>query len=166
VIEYSVCEVELSHSYVPYKEEEEMKKLLIVVLALGLVLAFAVGCNSESEEPTVEDVAATEQEAADTAADDNGSVQEFVDIQNSIFEGMATDELVITVTAEGTVIKYTYTFLEEGLYDQIGATSFEEATSEGGILLSTAQTAVPEITAVIVEFVDADGNVLNSAEFN
>jgi len=142
------------------KEREKMKKQLLITLVMGLILAFALGCSSE------EPILAEEEEVPAAAAPISEAIQQFVDIQNDLFASMPDDELAVAVTAEGTVIRYTYTFVSEDLYEEVHESFFENATAEGEMLLAIAQETAPEITAIIIEFVDTEGSILDSAEFN
>ncbi|MCL2437623.1 MAG: DUF4854 domain-containing protein [Coriobacteriia bacterium] len=142
-----------------------MKKLLVIALMLGLIFIFAIGCTSDSE---VEEPPVTyEQEEAVPDEDAiSYEMQAFVDSQNSMFEGMDMSELAIAVSAEGTTVTYTYTFISESLYDEVGATTFEIATTEANEVLINAQAIAPEVTTIVIQLVDAEGNVLDYAEFN
>jgi len=136
-----------------------MKKALLAALTLCLVMAFAVGCASDDPEP--EPIPEPEAPAVEEGFD-TMSLQDFVDMQNAMFEGVNSDEISVFVAAEGTVLRYTYVIgSDEGRQEMIDMTK-----DEGEVMLSYTQDVIPELTAVILEFQDGDGNVLDSAEFN
>jgi len=144
-----------------------MKKTLIVALILGLALVFAVGCGGDSE-PEVE-VVEVEQEAEVTTegtAENGGGIQELVDTQNEMFAAISTDEMTISVSAEGTVLTYTYVYSITGLDADAMQDALDSISAEGQMMLTAAQAAAPEVTAVILEFLDTEGNTLGTSEFN
>ncbi|MCL2437622.1 MAG: hypothetical protein FWE48_05730 [Coriobacteriia bacterium] len=146
-----------------------MKRVLVVALMLCLA-AFALGCTSEG--PTIPDDVenpheADQQEQTPAMMDINTiSLEEFAIAQNDMFASMNTDDMAMLVSAEGTVLVYTYQFFNMEIYNERGQEYFEDAVEEGQLLFETAVIKVPEITAIILEFVDAQGNVLDSAEFS
>jgi len=119
-----------------------MKKVLLVVLMLCLALVFAVGCTS-----------------------DDAALQEFLDIQNEMFESTNSDMMSISVAAEGTVLTYTYVIGMEGFDEEMIQPTLDAMSAEGQMMLDAAQEAVPSITAIILEFRDDTGSVLASTEF-
>ncbi|MCL2438289.1 MAG: hypothetical protein FWE48_00875 [Coriobacteriia bacterium] len=141
-----------------------MKKSLLVILVLSLALVFAVGCTSDEpevyEEPVVEEV--IEEPVVEATPD---SIQDFVDEQNELYGAINTDELTVTVRAEGTTVIFDYTFgfenLDEGMMQEL----LDGVSDEGQVLLDTTRLLVPELTAITFEYRDADGTDLGTTTF-
>jgi len=119
-----------------------MKKVLIVALVLGLALVFAVGCGNDNQ------------------------MQEFIDEQNEILEELRTDEISAVASVEGTVVTYVYTINFPDLDEEMIELIVEPAVRDGQGVFEAARNRVPEITAIVMTFVDADGNELTSREFS
>ena len=141
-----------------------MKKSLLLALILSLVLAFAlVGCSPDEDGPiSYDEIGQASYEASAISEE----LQLFVDTQNDIFAAMNSDDMTILVSAVGNTLIYTYTFATDTFDEDTLNVMFEVATAEGDTLLSTAQLAVPEITTVTIEYVDGDGNVTHTQDFN
>ena len=137
-----------------------MKKSLLVVLALSFALVFAVGCGAD--DPEVYDEPVIEEPVVEESSD---AMQDFIDTQNAMFEDINSPEMTIYVSAAGTVVTYTYTFNFEGLDDAMMQTALDAVADEGQALLDMSRLAVPEITAVVLEFKGADGTDLGTSTF-
>jgi len=149
-----------------------MKKLSFVVVAtltLMLSLVVLVGCAQAPVVPERDD-AGVEESMRRMQDDPNREISitnlpDFVAAQNGLWETMNTDDLAIVVSYEGSTLIYTYQFFLDGLYEDIGDNSFTSAAEEGQLLYDTAKEAVPEITSVVIQFIDAEGAILRTAEF-
>jgi len=118
-----------------------MKKVLIATLVLALALVFAVACGNDNQ------------------------MQEFIDEQNEILEGVRNDAVSAVASAEGTVVTYVYTINSLGLTDEMIEQITEPIAREGHTIFEAAQSRVSDITAVVITFVDADGEELATKEF-
>jgi len=138
-----------------------MKKLLIVTLMLSLTLIFAVGCTPDEEEvappPVVEEIALDSEE-----------LLTFIDVQNEGLAPLNSDAMTIVVRAEGSALIYTHIFGPYGFSDDEIQEMFDKSlyNGDGDMLLQVAQMTVPEITTVTIEYVDTDGNILHTQDFN
>ncbi len=164
-----------------------MKKLLIILttvvlcLALCLSLTACGGSGGATATPDAENTENNDAPAGDDGSDDSSddnapagaSLEDFISsIQGQIDQMTSSLEesgMKLDVKADGNTLVYSYQFttdvgdaetvkgaLEEGM--DAAASTFE------GVLTSLKE-AVPSAEAVVVEYLDMNGNVLLSKEY-
>ena len=140
--------------------------LIAFIACLSLALMFVIGCSPEDSQDAYRETSAQQQEATPCEEEVKAQrLERFVYEENQIFAGMDGD-FYGAVSSDGTTLRYSYTFCLESINIDAMPAVFENMASEGSVLLISAQSRVPEITAVVIEFLDTEGNVLESKEFN
>jgi hypothetical protein len=143
-----------------------MKRIALTTLMLSLSL-FMFACTSEG--PTIpeegENPHVQSQEEGIATEVESIPLEELARTQNEMFATMNTDEMAMLVSAEGTVLTYTYQFFNMEIYRERGQDYFADAVAEGQLLFQASLERAPEMTLMLIEFVDNQGEVLKREEF-
>jgi len=92
-------------------------------------------------------------------------LEEFAEAQNELFANTNSEAMTIEVIVEGTTLIYVYSI--EGIDTaELAETAIDAANALAATLLETAQAAVSGTTAVIIRYVDSDGETLAEREYN
>lgn len=127
------------------------KKWIASLACLVLCLAFVAGCSSNR---TVADFIKANEKTFDAAK------------QSAESQGMKVD-----IIARGNSLVYTYQFEQEMTKEQrdtLGKTLDQAIETQKDTFLSilkSLQAVVPSAESVIVEYLDANNNVISSTEF-
>lgn len=149
-----------------------MKRYGLIALALCLLVTVAVGCAPESEEDQFSVEATTNQMDLDAQTN---IIPEEKDAQKELMENYAAhkDELfegmdgAFTASArvEDTLFVYTYVFYDPSLSRDGLRDMFEKMCLEGSMIVAESQAAAPGFTGAAIQFLDADGEILERREF-
>ncbi len=160
-----------------------MKKLAILLLS-GVLCLSMISCTAPADEPaTLEETpAATDEAVADDTADAAdaeggdvaGEVAAYVAENQAMFDEQAAaasnDLLTMSVFARDTTIVFSYAYLQDlGVANEEVKVQLDAALPElesAMVASYTALAAEAPVTALVVEYLDMNGAVIASYEFN
>ena len=123
---------------------------------------------AEAEEPS-SSAGESSEAASDTAM--FASIEEYINSEEvkSQLDAMSTDELGVTVSADGNRLIYTFAFPEgtdtSGLAESLDAALETQASTFEMIASSLQEFVAVTDPIVVVTYTDSQGNVITSQEF-
>lgn len=156
-----------------------MKRILALLMAMAMVFAFAAcskdgkdtkAASETAEDKAVEVEAEVEAEVEPEVDADAEAVEAYVDLVAAELESaMQNDQMALEVEAEGTSVVYRFSYkdpqytgpeMEKALEDGIdsAASTFEDS-------LELMKAEEPAVSAIVIEYYDANGDILAERTF-
>ena len=144
-----------------------MKRILALLMAMAMVFAFAA-CSKDGKKADLNP--GTVDFGGDYSDADADAVEAYVDrVAAEVESSMQNDQMAVVIETEGTSVVYKFSYkdpkytgpeMEKALEDAIDANASTFETS-----LEQMKAEEPAVSAIVIEYYDASGDLLASRTF-